>query len=193
MNHAPAILSRLHGVDVALARIERASAGGLCALVFVLITANVIVRTLKIPVFWIDEAAVYAMVWMAFLAASAAIQSGQHIAVTLVVDALPESLARQARRMSNLIVLALGLACLVLSWMWFDPVGLARSGGDLTAFSDRTLNFIYTEPTVSFTAPKFLFWLIMPIFSVGITLHAMVRLITEGDLPAPTALNGGVD
>ncbi|MCI4646075.1 MAG: TRAP transporter small permease subunit [Hyphomonadaceae bacterium] len=188
-----AAVSSLRTADATLARIERAAAGAFCALVFVLITANVVVRALRIPVFWIDEAAVYAMVWMAFLAASAAIQSNQHIAVTLVVDALPESLARQARRLSNLIVLALGLACLALSWMWFDPIGLIQSGGDMTAFSDRTLNFIYTEPTVSFTAPKVLFWLIMPIFSAGITFHACVRLIAEWDAPLPPTSNREVN
>ena len=183
----------LRGADDALARIERAGAGAFCALVFILITANVVVRVLKFPVFWIDEAAVYAMVWMAFLAASAAIQSNQHISVTLVVDALPDRIARPVRRLSNLIILALGLACVALSWMWFDPVGLIRSGGDLTMFSDRRLNFIYTEPTVSFAAPKFLFWLIMPIFSAGVTFHAFVRLLTEWDQPIAAPAGEEVD
>jgi TRAP-type C4-dicarboxylate transport system permease small subunit len=173
-----------------LARAEQIAAGALCGLVFALITANVVVRTLKVPVFWIDEAAVYAMVWMAFLASSAAIQSRQHIAVTLVVDNMPGGLASYARRVANMVVLLLALTCLALSVVWFDPIGLVQSGGDPHAFSERTLNFIYSEPTVSFTAPKFLFWLIMPIFSIGLSFHAAVRLITEWSADADITPRG---
>lgn len=163
--------------DAKLAKAEQIAAAACCVLLCLLIGANVVVRALRIPVYWIDEVAVFAMVWMVFLASASAVQSSEHVVVDLLARKLSRRWQSVCARVSSVVMLLVGLACLACAFLWFDPLSLIRAGGDVSVFSDRTLNFIYTEPTASFAAPKALFWLIMPYFSLSLTVHACVKLI----------------
>ncbi|MBL4639456.1 MAG: TRAP transporter small permease subunit [Kordiimonadaceae bacterium] len=156
-----------------LASIEKKLAGLLCFAVFALIIGNVISRSLRLPVFWIDELAVYAMIWMALLAASSAINSKGHIAVTLITDKLPARPAHLLRKFTEFVMVSLGITLFALAWRWYDPAGIVSFAGDIAAFSATSFNFIYTEPTIATGLPKFVFWLIMPLFSIGLTLHSL--------------------
>lgn len=173
-----------------VAGLERRAAGLCCLLVLILICANVVVRTLRVPVYWIDEAAVYAMIWMAFLAASAALQSNSHISMTLLNDKLSGRARHLLAISGSGLVLLFALCLMGLAWLWFNPVGVMRAGGDLAIFSRGTFNFIYSEPTASIGLKKFWFWLIIPWFTLSLTLHGLANLLKAWQNPPANSGEG---
>jgi TRAP-type C4-dicarboxylate transport system permease small subunit len=63
---------------------------------------------------WAEEAAVYMMVWMAFIGAAVALKRSEHMALTLFVDRLPPMLERVTRIISHLLIMAFLLLLLFL-------------------------------------------------------------------------------
>ncbi len=63
---------------------------------------------------WAEEAAVYMMVWMAFIGAAVALQRSEHMALNLFIDRLPPILKRVTRTISHLLILAFLLLLLFL-------------------------------------------------------------------------------
>lgn len=176
----------LHRISHAWARAEMGIAAILAVAITVLVLLNVITRAMNASIFWVDEAAIYAMTWMTFLAASAAVHFGQSVSVTLFTDMLPAAATQIARRAVDVTVLIFGLLMLWFSWRWFMPLELARAGFDTMAFQGETFNFIYAEPTLTLGVRKFWLWLIMPIFAAGLTLHAVSNLSGPARRVAPT-------
>ncbi|MEJ8570744.1 TRAP transporter small permease [Microbaculum marinum] len=73
------------------------------------------------PLFWTDEAARFALVWMTFVGAAALLASRDgHIRVDLVVSYLSKRLARLFGVVSDLIVLFLMLLVLAGSILWIS-------------------------------------------------------------------------
>lgn len=103
-----------------LALEKRAVAGLMCVLL-ALILLNVVTRYSGHPLYWVDESAVYAMVWLAFLGGSALTRLRLDFAVTLLTDYLPPAAARWMRAASTLLVLLFALALAAFCWMWMDP------------------------------------------------------------------------
>ncbi|MEX3016078.1 TRAP transporter small permease [Gymnodinialimonas hymeniacidonis] len=159
------------------ARIELSAAAILAVGVTLLILLNVVTRTAGAPIYWVDEAAIYTMVWMTFLGASAAIQMRQQVAITILTDALPEGAKRVAAKLVDLAVFVFAAAMLWFCWRWFNPLALAQNGWDVMAFQGSTFNFIYAEPTSTLGVSKWVIWLVMPIFSAGVFLHATAHLL----------------
>ena len=89
---APGVLAR---IDSGIARAETVLIGALMLAIFGLLMLNVISRSIGSPVIWVDEAAVFLMIWVALTGASLALFARQHLAVTLLPDLLSES-ARHA-------------------------------------------------------------------------------------------------
>lgn len=141
-----------------------------------LILLNVVTRTAGMALFWVDEAAIYAMIWAVFIGASMQIRLGAAIAVDLVPPLLPAGARRALAVLVAVLVLEFACTLLWLSWIWYDPLGLARVGFDIAAFSGATFNFIYAEPTVTVGVPKFLVWLVVPLVAATMTLHAFANL-----------------
>ncbi len=179
----------LHRLSAGWARVEMVAAAILAATVSLLILFNVATRAMRQAVFWVDEAAIYAMVAMTFLAASASIERREAISITLIVDMLGPRASRFFWLFVDLVTL--GAAALVVwtCWIWFDPLTLIAVDFDLRAFRRETFNFIYAEPTSTLGMPKFWFWLVMPVFALGLTLHAVSNLVKTlaGRVPAPVA------
>ncbi len=159
------------------ARIELAAAAILAVGVTLLILLNVVTRTAGAPIYWVDEAAIYTMVWMTFLGASAAIQMRQQVAITILTDALPEGAKRVAAKLVDVAVFVFAAEMLWFCWRWFNPLALAQAGWDVMAFQGSTFNFIYAEPTSTLGVPKWVIWLVMPLFSAGVFLHALAHLV----------------
>ena len=159
------------------ARIELGAAAILAVGVTLLILLNVVTRTAGAPIYWVDEAAIYTMVWMTFLGASAAIAMRQQVAITILTDALPTGIQRGAAKLVDLAVFVFAAAMVWFCWRWFNPWALAQAGWDVMAFQGATFNFIYAEPTNTLGVPKWLIWLVMPIFSAGVFLHALAHLL----------------
>jgi hypothetical protein len=79
---------------------------------------------------------------------------------------------------------------LVLSWQWYDPVALIKSGFDLDIFRQTTFKFIYSEPTNTLGIGKFWVWLAVPIMAIAMSVHAVANLL-EG--PPEESVSGKDD
>ncbi|MFN3280078.1 MAG: TRAP transporter small permease [Tabrizicola sp.] len=168
----------LYRVSALWARIEIALAALLALAVSLLILLNVITRNIGAALFWVDELAIYAMVWMTFIGASAAIHFGHSIVITLVTDTLPAPVQRAVMTGVDAVLLGFALAMVWFCWIWYAPLDLLRHGFDTEAFQAATFNFIYAEPTSTLGIAKFWVWLVMWVFALGATLHSLANLVT---------------
>jgi TRAP-type transport system small permease protein len=187
----PGALERL---SAAVARVEAALAAALILGVCGLILLNIATRSFGNALYWVDEAAIYCMVWSAFLGASVTVRNRSALAIDLLKDVVGPGAARALGRLVQLLVLGFGLAVLWLAFAWYDPVGLARAGWDTAAFSGATFNFIYQEPTLTIGFAKWPIWLIMPVFGATVALHSLANLTDRaGDPWAPRVATGTLD
>lgn len=175
-------LSTLVKLNLRLARIENVIAGLLIGIVFLLLLMNTATRGFGKPVIWIDELAIYAMIWAGFLGASAGLATNSHIAVTL----LPDFLGARGRWWSSVFIHAVLTAFFVIFavilWRWFSPLELARAES-LEAFSAETFNYMYSEPAMTMPVPKYLFWLVLPLFCLSAFVHCLSNLMTAVEAP----------
>ena len=171
----------LDASDVIL-RCERHLLTFLMGLLMVLVLLNVVTRYAGMPLYWVDEASVYCVVWLTFVGASAMTRLRLDFAVTLLTDKLGARAVRIAKAAASGGVLVLGLALLAICWIYMDPVGLARYGFDAKEFAAESFNFLYTERTQTLNWPVWAIQLILPIFSVTLSLHALSNLIEDLDL-----------
>ncbi|MCB1358316.1 MAG: TRAP transporter small permease subunit [Maritimibacter sp.] len=162
-------------VSQALARAESFGIGALMVGIFGLLMLNVVSRSIGSPVIWVDEAAVYLMIWAALLGASLGLARREHLAVTLLPDMLSER-ARAALALAvDILLFVFFILFATILWLWFDPVTLWRSGS-VAAFSRETFNFLYQEPTVTLGLRKLWFWLILPVFCFNGLIHSLAHL-----------------
>jgi TRAP-type C4-dicarboxylate transport system permease small subunit len=77
-----------------------------------------------LPLFWTEETARYCLIWASMLGAGYALRHGQHIAVTYVVDRLPERFYRAATRLAQVAVLAI---IVVILWGGIELVWITRN------------------------------------------------------------------
>lgn len=160
------------------ARVEIFFASFFAVLITLLILVNVVTRAMNASIYWVDEAAIYAMVWMAFLAASAGIHERSAVSVTLLKDLLGARGQRVLGFLVDLIALLFAALMLFFLWRWLLPHELFRAGFDLDAFQGETFNFVYAEPTTTLGFKKIWIWSVMVIFAFGATLHALANLFT---------------
>ncbi len=169
----------LYRMSAAWAQVELFAAALLAVCVTLLILLNVVTRNIGQALFWIDELAIYAMVWMTFLGASAALHHRNAVAITLLPDAASPFVQHLIRKTVDAVVFVFALAMLWFCWRWFLPVDLAKTGFDVKTFQGSTFNFIYAEPTLTLGLPKYLFWLVMWLFALGATLHSAMHLLSR--------------
>jgi TRAP-type C4-dicarboxylate transport system permease small subunit len=144
-----------------------------------LILLNVVTRYGGVPLYWVDEAAVYSVVWLTFIGASAMTRLRMDFAVTLLTDKLGARTAKAAKCLSTLLVLSFGLAMVAMCWLWMDPVGIARAGFDARAYSGESFNFLYSERTQTLNWPVWVVQLVLPIFALTFSLHALANLVED--------------
>lgn len=171
--HSPATI--LAALDRRLASAEEALTAVLIAGIFAILALNVVLRSLGKPLLWADEAAILLMACAAFLGAAVALARGQHMAVTLLLDNLPRRLRFPVLICVDVIAVGFFVVLVVLCWRWFDPVN-AFGAASLQAYSLETYNFIYQERTLTLGLPKVLFWLVVPLFAILSTFHAIAAL-----------------
>ena len=160
-------------------RCERYLLTGLMGLLVALILLNVVTRYAGAPLYWVDEASVYTVVWLTFIGASAMTRLRLDFAVTLLTDKLPARAAAAAKASASTGVLLLGLALLVMCWVWLDPVGIVRFGFDAKEYAAESFNFLYTETTQTLNWPVWVVQLILPIFSITLSVHALANLLED--------------
>ncbi|MFN3436808.1 MAG: TRAP transporter small permease [Acidovorax sp.] len=160
-------------------RTERLLLTALMSLLVVLILLNVATRYSGMPIYWIDEAAVYTVVWLTFVGASVMTRLRMDFAVSLLTDQFGPRSAKVAKVIATSGVLLFGLAMLVMCWVWMDPVGIARYGFDAKEFAAESFNFLYTERTQTLNWPTWVLQLILPIFSATFSVHALANLLED--------------
>ena len=168
-------MSALHKASAVWARLEIVSATGFAGAITALILLNVVTRAFDQSIYWVDEAAIYAMAWMTFLAASSSIHYGHSVAVSLLLDFATGRMARVITRCADACVFIFAVAMVFFCWRWYRPDALIAAGFDLAAFQGNTLNFIYAEPT-TLGINKAWIWLVMWAFSFGVLFHSTANL-----------------
>ena len=163
-------------VSNSVLRAERLLISTLAAVLVILILLNIVTRAAGAAIFWVDELAIYTMIWMALIGASVMLRMRMGVAVTLFTDLLQPRVGRIVVRLVDALLLFFAVTLLVLSWRWYDPVALIRSGFDFEAFALETFKFIYTEPTNTIGISKFWIWLAVPLMALSMTLHALTNL-----------------
>ena len=169
----------LYRISAVWARVELYAAAFLALCVTLLILLNVLTRNIGQALFWVDELAIYSMIWMTFLGASASLHYRNSIAVTLLSEAVTPRVKRIIIKTVDMIVLSFALALLGICWRWYLPWDIAKAGFDVLAFQGNTFNFIYAEPTLTLGLPKYLFWLAMWLFAIGATLHSVMHVLNN--------------
>ncbi len=162
----------------------------LAAVLILLILLNIVTRSAGAAIFWVDELAIYTMIWMALIGASVMVRMRSGIAVTLVTDLLPPDFRRAVARLIDGLVLVFALTLLVLCWQWYDPLALVQSNFDLDVFAQNTFKFIYGEPTNTVGIKKFWIWLAVPLMAVNMSVHALANLL-EGPPEEPATGTDG--
>ncbi len=158
---------------------ERLAVAGFMFLLTGLILLNVVTRYTGVPLYWVDESAIYSIVFLAFIGASAMTRLRLDFAVTMLTERLSAGAARRAKVAATSIVLLFGLTLLWLCVQWLDPVGMSQAGFDARAFAAKTFNFIYTERTQTLGWPVWALYLIMPVFALSMTIHSAANLLED--------------
>ncbi|MCR9220966.1 MAG: TRAP transporter small permease [Alphaproteobacteria bacterium] len=169
-------MKALSAASEAVAAAERWAVIALAGALVGLILLNVVTRSMAMAIYWVDELAVYSMIWLVFIGASLALRRRRHIRVTALIAALPRSAAQAVEIALDAVVLAFCAFMIWMAWIWYDPATLTGYRFDLDAFAGSTFNFIYDEPTTTIGVAKFWVWLVMPLFAGTTTLHAAANL-----------------
>ena len=176
--------------SLAVARVERFLLMALLGWLLALVLLNVATRYAGMPIYWVDEAAVYSVVWLTFVGASVMTRLRMDFAVTLLTDYLGAANARRMRLLATALVLAFGLALLAMCWLWMDPLGIARAGFDAREYAAQSFNFLYTERTQTLNWPTWLLQLVLPLFALCFSVHALANLVEELGLQPKAPLPG---
>ncbi|ATG74933.1 C4-dicarboxylate ABC transporter permease [Zobellella denitrificans] len=159
-----------------VASVEMTVAALLAGAVTLLVLLNIVTRAMGQAIYWVDELAIYCMVWMTFISTSAVLKKRRGVAVTILTDQLPTALRRWLTVFSDLMILGFALALFVLCWRWYSPLALMQAGFDFQAFQSETFNFMYAENTNTLGIKKFWVWLVLPVFSLSLGIHALLNL-----------------
>ncbi len=179
-------------VSEGLLAIERLAIMGLMFLLSGLILLNVVTRYSGMPIYWIDESAVYSVVWLTFIGASAMTRLRLDFAVSMLTERLSERGQKMAKIIATGMVVVFGLSLTAMCWLWMDPVGIARAGFDAREFAGETFNFLYTERTQTLNWPTWVLYLILPIFAVSMTIHGLANLTEDIGLVPRAPIKGFV-
>jgi TRAP-type C4-dicarboxylate transport system permease small subunit len=168
---------------------ERLAIMGLMFLLAALILVNVVTRYSHFPIYWIDESAVYSVVWLTFIGASAMTRLRLDFAVTMMTERLSAAKQKLFKVIATSMVVVFGIGLIITCVLWMDPVGIISAGFDAKKFAGQTFNFLYTERTQTLNWPTWILYLTLPIFAVSMTVHGVANLLEDlGLVPrvAPT-------
>lgn len=167
----------LKKLSISLANFEILLGALLAGIVTLLIILNVISRAIGQSLYWVDELAIYCMVWMTLLTTSAILKKRGAITVTLLLDSLPVNLRKYADIIVDLIVFIFAVALLGLTINWLDIWNFIKVGFDVEQFQSNTFNFVYSENTNTLSIKKIWVWLPLLFISLSLSIHAFVNLL----------------
>ncbi len=175
-------LKAIIALSNAIVRAEKYVITALASVVTLLILLNVATRAGNVALFWVDELAIYAMVWMVLIGASVMVRERSGISASMFVEMLGEASQRVFIMIVDLVVLGFAITLLVLCWYWYDLAELISADFDPDIFASKTLNFIYDEPTNTLGVKKYFIWLVVPMISLSLSLHSTANLIESLNL-----------
>jgi len=173
-------------ISAIVLRIERLIIILLMALLLGLILLNVVTRYAGSSLYWVDESAVFSVVWLAFIGGSAMTRLRLDFAMTLLTDKLSPLWARRAKVAAGGCVVGFAVALAAMCVLWLDPIGIAQAGFDAKKLAAASFNFVYTERTQTLNWPTWVLYLVVPIFSVTLFFHALANVLEDLRL-APAA------
>ena len=171
------MLAFLQKISGGILKFEKVVLIFLAAAVTGLILLNVVTRSVDFALYWVDELAIYSMIWMVLIGASMIVRLRKGIAVTILEEMLSQSMKNRMALVVDFVILAFALVLLWMCYLWYDPATLVSVGFDLAEFSADSFNFIYEEPTNTLGIPKFWIWLIVPVVSLTMSVHALVNFL----------------
>jgi TRAP-type C4-dicarboxylate transport system permease small subunit len=160
-------------------RLEKFAVTSLMFLLAFLILLNVVTRYSGSALYWVDESAVYSVVWLSFIGASAMTRLRLDFAVTLLTDQLSEGLVRTAKVAAGLGVVLFALLLAWMCWLWLDPPGIIAAGVDAKAYGAKTFNFVYAERTQTLNWPTWLLYCVVPLFSITMAIHGLANVVED--------------
>ncbi len=163
-------------------RVLHCCAAGLLGATALLILLNVITRSLGSALFWVDELAVYCMIWSALLGAVTTVRRREAIALRLLPSLLGARWRRGLHYLADTAVLAFALVMVATCWLWFDLPLLISVGFDVDAFIRASYNFIYRDPTHTLGIGRIWPWLVMPIMALSLLLFSLANLLENRHL-----------
>lgn len=166
-------------ISQSILKIEKLLAGAFMGLLLGLILLNVATRFFRMPIYWIDEASIFAMIWLGMVGASVMTRLRIDFAVTLISDHFPPKGVAFLRALANAVALAFALGFVAMCWIWLDPIGIASFGFDAGAYAAQTFNFLYTENTQTLEWPTWLVTIILPVFAVNLSIHTLANLLED--------------
>jgi TRAP-type C4-dicarboxylate transport system permease small subunit len=162
-----------------LLRVERLFLTGAMAVLMALILVNVVTRYTGMPIYWIDEAAVYLVVWLTFVGASVVSRLRLEFCVTFLTERLPARVEKICAIVSSFSVVLFAFMLLWICWLWMDPLGLARQGFDVKEYAAQSFNFLYTEHTQTLEWPMWALQLVIPLFGFSLSVHSLAKLMED--------------
>jgi TRAP-type C4-dicarboxylate transport system permease small subunit len=162
-----------------LLMLEKLAVAAFMTLLLCLILINVGTRYAGIPLYWVDEAAVYATVWLTFIGGSALTRLRLDFAVTLVSEKLSPRNAERLQALATFIAFLFAVGLVVMCWNWMDPLGIAAAGFDARDYAGESFNFLYTERTQTLNWPTWTVSMVVPLFAVSMSVHTAANLAEE--------------
>ena len=108
------LISVIMNLDVAVAAI-------ILAVLIVLTFMGVIWRYIfSNPFTWLEEVQTSCMVWIVFAAAGAAFRSGNHVAIEMIVDMMPQKVQKIMEWLISIVVVA------VVGYLFFQSLGFIQ-------------------------------------------------------------------
>ena len=159
--------------------VEKVAIGLLMAALTLLILFNVVTRYTGFPVYWGDEAAVYIAIWLTFVGASTMMRRRLDFSMTILTEKLGPRAAHAAKVCATAIVCLFAIILGYMCWLWLDPVGIAAAGFDPRTHSGETFNFVYSDQTQTMGLPRWVFYLVLPVFSFTLLVHGLANLAED--------------
>lgn len=104
-------------------------------------------RAFGAPFTWLEEVQLACMVWIVFASAGAAFRYGNHVAIEMVVDMMPQKLQKFFTVIISIVVVA------VISYLFIQSIGFIQlfiKSGRTTPMLEIPYTFIYGIAPVSF-------------------------------------------
>ena len=134
-------LSKLINLDVLVASVV------LALLILLTFLGVVWRRVFGAPFTWLEEVQLACMVWIVFAAAGAAFRYGNHVAIEMIVDLMPEKIQKVFTVFISAVVVA------VISYLFIQSIGFIQlfvNSGRTTPMLKIPYAFIYGIAPVSY-------------------------------------------